>query len=62
MIKPKSVLEIKIDERLYQLLCDNDAPLGAVHDALCQMRAFVVQRIVDLDKDKQKEEPKPEGS
>jgi hypothetical protein len=60
MIKPKSSVEITIDEKLYQLLCDSDAPLGAVHDALCQMRAIVVQKIVDLDK--QKEEPKPEGA
>jgi len=56
MLKTKSSMEVEIDGKLYQLLCDTDSPLGSVHDALCQMRLFVVQRIVDLDK--QKEEQK----
>ena len=59
MIKTKSVLEVKIGERVYSLECSPDSPLGETHDALCQMRLFVVQRIADLDK--QKEESKVEG-
>jgi hypothetical protein len=58
MLKNKSVLEVTIEEKLYTFACDSDAPLGAVHDALCQMRAFVVQKIADLDKPK---EPEPEA-
>ncbi len=53
MIKNKTVLEVKIGERIYAMECAPEAPLGEVHDALCQMRAFVVQRIIDLDKAKE---------
>jgi hypothetical protein len=50
MLKQKSVLEIKIGERTYLFHCESDSPLGEVHDAICQMRAFVVQKIVDQQK------------
>lgn len=58
MIKSKTVLEVKIGERVYSMYCDADSPLGEVHDAVTQMRACVVQKMVDLDKSK--EEPKDE--
>jgi len=57
MLKAKTVLEVKIGEKDYALLCDPEAPLGSVHDALCQMKAYVVQRIVE-QQEKEKEAAK----
>lgn len=59
-VKVKSSIEVNIDDKLYQFVCDSDSPLGAVHDALCQMRILVVQKIAEMDVSKQ--EPKQEGS
>jgi len=59
-VKVKSSIEVNIDDKLYQFVCDSDAPLGACHDALCQMRGVVVNKIAEMDKCK--EEPKQEGS
>lgn len=41
MIKNKSTLEMKIGEKIYQLLVDADSPIEDVHSALVQMRYFV---------------------
>lgn len=54
MIKQKIVLEEQIGERLYTLECYADSPLGEIHDAICKMKAFVVQRIVDAQKSEEK--------
>lgn len=45
MLKQSAMLEVKIGERVYQLHLPSDAPLGEVHDALFQMRSFVVGKI-----------------
>lgn len=50
MLKQKSTLEVKVAERSYEFQCDPQAPLGEIHDALCQMKVYIVQRIVDADK------------
>lgn len=47
MISNLTKLEVKIGEKLYQLICECDSPVGAVHDALCQMKAHVVKMIQD---------------
>ena len=61
MLKAKTVLEVKIDERIYELSCNPEAPLGGVHDALCQMKAYIVQRIIDQQEaEKKKDEPQVE--
>ena len=46
MIKQRTVLEIKIGERLYELFCQGDSPLGELHDALMQMKGYVVDRMI----------------
>ena len=60
MIKQNSSLEVKINEKMYRFFCDNDSPLGSVHDAICQMKAYIVQRINDAHQVEceSKEEPK----
>lgn len=45
MLRQISALEMKIGDKYYKFLCDGDSPLGSVHDALCQMRSYVVERI-----------------
>ncbi len=56
MIKQKTILEVKVGERSYQMECSPESPLGELHDALSQMKAFVIQRMVDAEKSR--EEPK----
>ena len=43
MLKIIARLEHKIGERLYQLACDHDAPLGEVKDALVQFLGYITQ-------------------
>ena len=48
MLNAKVVMEVKKGEkgeRVYQFMLDNDSPLGEVHDALHEMKVFVVERI-----------------
>ena len=45
MIKNKAILEVKIGERIYAMECYSDSPLGEVHDALSQMKQFVIERM-----------------
>jgi len=62
MIKNKTILEVKIGERAYQMECYPDSPLGEIFDALCAMRGFIVQRMIEeQEKDKKVvEKPKEE--
>ena len=57
MIKNLNALEIKVGERIYKLLCDVDSPLGEVHDALLQMKGFIVKTINDLHASQQPKAP-----
>lgn len=57
MLKQKSILEVKIADRNYEFQCDGSAPLGEIHDVLCQMKQYIVQRIVDAEKTEEVKEP-----
>ena len=46
MLKSKSVLEVEISDKKYQLYCESDSPLGNLHDALMQMKGWCVDRMV----------------
>lgn len=50
MIKTKAVIEIELNGHTYRMDCPNDAPIGAVHDALCIMKAYVVRKMQEIDK------------
>lgn len=56
MIKNKTMIEVKIGDRIYQLFCDTDSPLGELHDALAGMKAHVVKLITDHEKNEQPKE------
>ena len=58
MIKQKTLIEVKIDEKCFEFYCDTDSPIGMVHDAIHQMLAIVVQKINECNKvPEKKEEP-----
>jgi len=59
MIKQQVILEVKRDERIYQLHLPANSPLGEVHDILFQMRSYIVEQIneslkIDQPKENQK--------
>ena len=51
MIKQRTVLEVKIGDREYELYCKSDSPLGELHDALMQMKGYCVERMQNAHKE-----------
>lgn len=49
MKKLLTSIEIKVGERLYQMLVQQDAPLGELHDVLYQMKAHVLELMQKAD-------------
>lgn len=49
MFKGISEYEIKIGERSYRFTCQNDSPLGEVHDVLSTMKYYVIQKINEIN-------------
>lgn len=45
MHKSVSILELKKGEKVYQLHLAPDSALGEVHDVLCQMKYYVLERM-----------------
>lgn len=41
MLKNISKLEVKVYDRVYQLLCDNDSPIDHVKEAILQFQKYV---------------------
>lgn len=59
MLKTIAKLEHKIGDRIYHFICDHDAPLGEIHDALHNMKEFVVKKINEVhNAAKPEEKPK----
>jgi hypothetical protein len=54
MIKQKTVLEVVVGERKYELLCGADSPLGDLHDALMQMKGYCIERMVKAHEEEKK--------
>lgn len=57
MLKQITALEVKLGERLYQLVCEADSPIGEVHDVLQQMKSYIVERINQAHADSLPKEP-----
>lgn len=45
MISQKTVLKAEVAGKSFELYCDNDSPLGSLHDALMQMKGWSVDRM-----------------
>jgi negative regulator of replication initiation len=54
MLNLKNTLEHTIEDRLYQFVFSNVAPIGEIHDALTRMKSFVAQQILLADQAEQK--------
>jgi len=57
MLNNLAKLEVKIDGKIYQLLCDVDSPIGQVHDALSQMKLYVINKMKEVESPPTPEEP-----
>ena len=53
MLKNLTGLELKVEDKVYKFICEVDAPIGVIHDALTEMKNFVVQRINEANKQQQ---------
>lgn len=56
MLRKISKLEIKTNERSYQFLCEDDAPVGEVYDTLSGMRRYVANIILENEKSTKEKE------
>ncbi len=43
-------LNVTLSNNKYVFQCKNDSPLGELHDALSQMKGFVMQRMAEVEK------------
>ena len=50
MLKNIVKLEKKIGDRIYHFICDPDSPVGEIHDALHEMKDFVVNKMIEIHK------------
>lgn len=64
MLSNLSKLQVQIDNKVYQLLCDVDSPLPSVKEALFQFQKFVgkVEDDVKAQQEKALEEAKAKES
>lgn len=49
MIKQKTILEMKVNDRTYELQCEPCSPLGELYDVISSMRAHVLNLIQDAE-------------
>lgn len=62
MLKNHTILELKKNERLYQLFLSADSPLGEVHDVLHEMKCYLINLMAERsrpqEEQKIEEDPK----
>lgn len=47
MSENKTVIKIEIHKKIFEFHCDNDSSLGSIHDALMQMKGWVINKIIE---------------
>lgn len=57
-IKQKTYIETEKDGKLVQLVVTSDMPLGALFDALMELKGYVVERMVKAQKEEEEEAKK----
>ena len=50
MLKQQTILEVKKNDRIYQLHLSNDSPLGECFDVLREMQFYILSRIEEATK------------
>lgn len=53
MIKNITRLEHKVGDRIYHFVCENDSPLGEIHDALSKFKSCIIEIINGQEKAKE---------
>ena len=48
MIKNQLVLEVVKENRNYTFVMENNSPLGEIHDALSEMKDFIIKQILEI--------------
>ena len=60
MVKNQTILEAKVGEKVFILTLPLDPQYGETFDALCQMRAYIVQKMLELQQsDNRQKDPAP---
>jgi hypothetical protein len=54
MIKNLTTLEHVIGDKVFQFACHPEATLGQLHDALSAMKAFVISKMQEFEKQGEK--------
>ena len=60
MLKNLSKLELVIENKLYQLLCDHDSPLASVKEFLFQCQKYIGQIEDNLKAQQDQVKPEPD--
>ena len=55
MFRAKSYLEIKVGERVYQIMCNDDSPLSELIDVLDMVKKQVQGVLEEIEKKKSEE-------
>lgn len=58
MLKKLSKLERIVGDRSYQFFCEEDSPIGEVYDALCVMKSFISNIILNNEGVREAEQEK----
>lgn len=59
MFKPKASLQVNVGERVYQILCDHDAPLSEVIEVLKSVLSGVEKLLEEALKNQQAKSVEP---
>jgi len=55
MFRAKSYLEVKVGERVYQIMCNDDSPLSELIDVLDMVKKQVQGVLEEIEKKKSEE-------
>jgi len=61
MLKNIAILEMEKNGRIYQLHLPNDSPLGEAHDVLFTMKAYVLDRLKQIEESEKNASQPPEN-
>jgi hypothetical protein len=59
MIKNQTILEVKRNDRIYQLHLGSDSPLGEIHDVLHEMQMYIIKTMAERATPKEPEVETP---
>lgn len=57
----RSLLEIKKNDRNYQLILDPNSPLGECYDVICELQNYIIQLMNKVSEDMKKAQKEEES-